>query len=509
MRAFLQQRGYQAPRFTVEADALAVDAGSKSFVRRLAVGGLPPGGDARRLRKIVGEEMTPKTLDRVKSSLVEALQDHGYACPQVAVTADAASGTVFAAVAPGTATVMGAVVPATLKKSDPAVFRRYEAYQVGQPFDMRLFALTSQRIAADSAFVSAYYDVLCGTTGVRIVQRVVEGKPRLTQLGVGFDTEGYAIGKAQWKDSRLDARGSSVEVALYASFRSESAEASLHESPAAGSRFFVKPRLFYDRENQVQFEYVNAEASVLPGTSWDGRSLRVDLAAGPALESIRTVRGPGPAKDTFLAFKTQSAVTDHQFEYYAGEPQSGWRASLDTVSRLSGTDSSFTAHRFSLHGEALWNAGGYSPPLLVVADRWWAGTTYVDDLAVAQQQLAPDMRFFLGGDANLRGASLLGLPGDDAGFLTTVYDGLELRLGDLLRYGFQPLIFLDGAMGGRADVHLDPDVYWSPGAGFRWALPVGSIRGSAARGMTWHRTSQETVSYRPRWQFFLSFGQEF
>ena len=35
------------------------------------------------------------------------------------------------------------------------------------------------------------------------------------------------------------------------------------------------------------------------------------------------------------------------------------------------------------------------------------------------------MRFFLGGDSNMRGVALNGLPADRNGFLTIAYDGLN------------------------------------------------------------------------------------
>jgi translocation and assembly module TamA len=509
LRAFLQKRGYQDPHFVVAHGRLEVDVGRRSFIRSLRVEGLPPGIDASKLRKISGKTLTPAALDSIELSLVSALQNAGFPCPKVRLSADSVTGAVEARASPGAPGTFATISPAPLKGSDPAVFRRYEAFRWGQAFDMRLLLLTAQRSIADSAFVSAYYDVLCSTGAVRIEQRVTEGKSRLYKIGVGFDTEGYAIGKTQWKNARIDSRGSSIEGAIYGSFRQQSVELSLHESPIAASRFYFKPRLSYDRENQLEFESINAEASVLPGGSWDGDGLRGDFALGPALESIRTVRGPGADKDTFLAFKTQSSVMDHEFEYYAGEPRSGARVSLDTISRIAGAESSFSAHRISVKGEALWNLGNFNPPLLIAATRWWAGTTLVGNREAALRALGPEMRFFLGGDANLRGAALMGLPGDDVGFLSAVYDGVELRLGDVVPHGFQPLIFMDGAMGGRADAHLDPDVYWSPGVGFRWALPVGSIRGTAARGLTWRRDHAAPTLYRPHWQLFLSFGQEF
>ena len=101
------------------------------------------------------------------------------------------------------------------------------------------------------------------------------------------------------------------------------------------------------------------------------------------------------------------------------------------------------------------------------------------------------------------------MPADGIGLLTAVYDGIELRMGDVLPYGLQPLIFVDGAMGGRSSFHLDPNVYWSPGAGFRWNTSVGSLRATLARAVVWSRAPAAEVLLRPQWRFFLSLGKEF
>ncbi|MFI5361925.1 MAG: BamA/TamA family outer membrane protein [Elusimicrobiota bacterium] len=509
MSAFLQQRGYQNPSFAVQEGVLEVDAGPKSRINALDVTGLPPGANARSLRKIVGQDLTPKELDVAKTALVALLQNHGYPCPEITLSADSVTGVVDAAAVPGAPGLMCSIEPARLEMVDPRVFDRYRAFHCGPPFDMRLLSLTARRTVADALFVSAYYDVACSTAGASIAHRVVEGKPRLYQLGAGFDTEGYAIGKAQWKKSRIGWRDSSLEGSLYASFREETAEASMHAYVDPASRLFFMPQAILDREDQLQYQYVTEQALLQPGTSWESESLRADVLAGPLVEHITTVRGVGPANDTFLAFHTKWTLTDHLYEYYAAEPRRGWTATVETLSRLAGADSILSADRVTLKGEALWNVGGCDPPAFVVGTRYWLGTTYAPDAATAQAYLGPDMRFFLGGDANLRGVALTGLPNDQYGFFTVAYDGLELRMGDVLPYGLEPLVFIDAAMAGRSDVHLDPDVYYSPGAGLRWRLPVGSIRGTVARGLIWDRDPATPPLYAPHWQLFLSFGEEF
>lgn len=509
MRAFLQQRGYQDPVFSVSSGTLRVEIGPKTRVTGLDVKGFPPGVDASKLRKLKGGDLTPKDLDGVKTALVAHLQNHGYPCPEIELSADAASGRISARAVPGAPGVMGPIVPASLELVDPRVFRRYEAFRRDQPFDTRLLSLTAERTIADTLFVSAYYDVICSTAGPAIVQRVVEGKPRIYKLGVGFDTEGYMIGKAQWQKSRIGWRDSSLEGSLYASFREETLEASMHSYIDPASRLYLMPQVVFDREDQIQYQYVTEQASLQPGTSWDGETLRAEVLAGPIEEHITTVRGVGPANDTFFSVHTKWTLTDHLYEYYAAEPRQGWRASFETRSRAAGVQSNLTAHLLTAQGASLWNVGGYDPSVFVFGTRYWFGTTVVNDPALAQRTLSPDMRFFLGGDSNLRGVGLLGLPPDQNGFLTVAYDGIEMRMGDVLPYGLQPLAFLDAAMGGRTDAHLDPDVYYSPGIGLRWRLPVGSIRGTVARGLVWHRDATAPPLYAPHWQLFFSFGQEF
>jgi translocation and assembly module TamA len=419
------------------------------------------------------------------------------------------TGEVSAEVGPGSVYLFDHI---TAQKTDdvaPEIFYRYEAFRRGQRFDSRLLDLTAQRTMSDSLFLNAYFDVSCSTGGIAINERVVAGKPQLYKLGVGFDTEGFFIGKAQWQNSRIGTRGHSMEALIYASFREQSAIADFRYFMGPASRRCLMPRLTFARQNEPQYESFRLEFALLPALSWDNRSLRGEFSAGPALEYVNTIRGLGPAKDSYAAFQTQLEFRSHLFEYYAREPRTGGRLTFKSQSQVEGVDSSITAHRLGLQGEHIWNLGGYDPPFLVLATRYLGQTTLVENDLVAAGRLPLDMRFFMGGDANLRGAELNDLPADAAGLLTTIYDGVELRLGDVLPYGVQPLIFLDAAMGGRSSFQLDPNVYLSPGLGLRWNSPIGSLRTTLARGIVWRRDPSAEVLLIPRWQFFLSLGKEF
>ena len=510
LRSFLQQRGFHEPKFVPSASFLDVDPGPQSRVRRLDARGLPQGFDPGKLRKLKGQVLTPKTLDKIKAALFDGLQDRGYACPKVSLSADPRSGIVTAQVVTGRIYDISTIEPAKLEGLDPAIFNRYEAFEYGKPFDMRLLSLTAQRTLADALFVSSYYDVSCSTDAkLSIVQRVMQGKPRLYQVGVGFDTEEYGIVKAQWRNSRIGMRASTLEGTLYGSYRQQSASTFMRYYLRPSSRLYLKPALTYLRQNELQFESSSSEADLFPSSSWENQAWRVDVSGGPLVRHVDTERGPGPVSDTFLGFSSELDFQDHWLEYYTGEPREGWRNSFTSISRIAGAYSNLTAHRFSVQGERLWNLGHYIPPWLVIGDRWWAGSTYVTDRTAALANLTPDMRFFVGGDENFRGADRTQLPGDNDGFFSAAYDGLELRLGDVLPVGLEPFAFLDGAMGGRQSFHLDADVYWAPGAGLRWRLPFGSIRGTLARGLDWHRDPSQPPLLKPHWQLFFSFGREF
>ncbi|MDD5209129.1 MAG: BamA/TamA family outer membrane protein [Elusimicrobiales bacterium] len=508
LRAFLQQRGYQEPGFEPGQDVLRVDPGKKTIVKSFTVTGLPPEIKSRTLRKIKGQPMTPALLDAAKAALLGTLQNRGYACPAIEMQGNGTTGELSAEVRPGDVYVFAHIRPQKTDEVYPQIFSRYEAFRRGQRFDSRLLDLTARRTMADSLFLNAYFEVDCSTAGMVITERVTAGKPQLYRLGVGFDTEGFFIGKAQWQHSRLGTRSNSMGASVYTSFREQTAVANFRYYMGRASRLYLMPKLTFGRQNEPQYEAMHAEFALLPGFSWDTKRLRGEFSAGPALEYEHTIRGLGPVT-SYPAFETQLELRDHLFEYYAGEPQAGGQLTFKSQSRIAGLESRITAHLLSLQGEHIWNLGGYSPPALILATRYLVQTTLVKNSLLAAGEIPLGMRIFMGGDSDLRGAELNKIPADSAGLLTTVYDGVELRMGDVFPHGLQPLIFLDAAMAGRSSAHLDPNVYFSPGFGLRWASPIGSLRATLARGMVWRRDPAAEVLMTPQWRLFLSLGKEF
>lgn len=507
LRAFLQQRGYLYPVFTVAGGRLFVDPGRISVIKSLQGDGLPAGVDLSKRRRVVGAPLTPGMLDSVEAAVTGELQNRGYPCPRVEMSADARRGAVVARFAGGATHEARPIEEPVIEGIDPDIFARFEAFERDRPLDQRLFTITSNRVVSEALFLNSSYDVTCGPGSVRIVHRVTSAPPRLIRLGIGVDTEGYARFRARWNHSRIGWRASTAEATLFASKREQSLDARMRLYASPSSRAYLIPSAVAARSDEPRFETISAKIALAPAFTWDDQLVHVEFDAGPALEYADTRRGVGPANSYFQTFNTHLEATSHLYEYYLRDPRSGFHAELDTASRLSGVNSSLTAHRVRLGTEKLWNVGRFDPPLAVLGLRGWAGTTSVGDRERALRELPPAMRFFIGGDSDFRGVGP-GELGDEQGFLTGVYQGLELRAGDLLPYHVQPLVFVDAAMAGRSSLHLDPDVYYAPGAGLRWSTFIGAFRVTLARSLVWRRDPATAPGPR-HWQFFFSYGREF
>ncbi len=507
LRAFLQQRAYHDPVFTVRDGNLVVDPGRATKIKVLTGDNLPAGVDLSKRRRIVGAPMTPAMLDKVRGDLNGDLQNRGYACPDVQLSADARTGEVLARFPKAVVHLADPIEEPVMPGIDPGIFKRFEAFRRDRPLDQRLLTLTSNRVVSEALFLNSFYDISCGTAGVRIVHRVASAPPRLIRLGIGVDTEGLALFRARWKHSRIGWRASSTEATVFASKREQSVDALMRYYLRPSSRLHLVPHAVAARTDEPRYEAVAGQVSLMPAVTWDDQAVRVEASAGPALEYADTRRGVGPQNSYFQSFNTHAELTSHNFEYFLREPRSGYHAVLDTSSRVSEISSSLTAHRLRVWTESLWNIGAFEPPLAVFGSRGWVGTTIVGNREVAQRELPVAMRFFIGGNADFRGVGP-GELGDERGFLTGVYQGFELRAGDLLPLRLQPLVFLDAAMAGTSSLRLDPDVYYAPGFGVRWPTFLGAFRVTFARSLIWRR-DPATAPGRRHWQFFFSYGREF
>lgn len=508
LRVMLQNKGYHTPSFRSDGDRLRVDIGTRTVVSDFLAEGVPVEVDPGKQRGFVAEPLTPKVLDRAESALSSGLRQNGYACPEVKALGNPDDGVITARADPGAPARLERIVYPDIEGIDSRLFRRYEAFRRGQPFDERLLTVTASRIMREALFLSAFYDVDCGTRPSAAVLRAVAAPPQIVRVGVGVDSEGLARVRAQWQHSRIGAKASSMETTLHGSVREQSFESFLRLYPGPASRVHLRPRVYAARVDEARYETVSGQVSLAPVLHWDTETLGLEVKSGPAVDDVRTVRGIGVPRETFLSWTSQLSVLSHVYERYLADPRAGWQANVSMSSRFAGTYSEITAHRLKFTFQKLWNVGHYEPPLLVVGSRGLAAMTWLADEERTLSLLPPTYRHYLGGDADYRGLGRGELPGEALGYLTAVYHGLELRVGDWLPGRLQPYVFFDAAMGGRRSFQLSPDLYYAPGLGVRWPSPVGTLRGSVAHGFVRH-SDPATAPVESRVQFYFSFGREF
>ncbi len=511
LKPFLQQRGYYTSKFRNENGVLVVDLGEQAKIKSLTQTGLPEEIDLSKKRKTKGKVMTPGELDAAQSWVRFQLQSEGYVCPAIETRADALSGEVHLDVQPRKIYRLETIADPEVTEVHPRIFKRFEAFEYGEPFDIRLMNLTSGRILREELFLSAYYDINCDEAGnPTIIQRVVPAKPRQITFGVGFDTERLLVGRAKFKHSRIGKKASIFESTLEASMKEQLWDTLMRiYILEPSSRFYLMPRVLLKRENENTYDSFRGIVSFMPGSTYDNQYFHLDSRMGPAYEYTYTIEGEGPKNTSFLAFETQTDLMSHLFEYYLGEPRSGWRLGFLTSSRLPGTLSNIHAHKLQLNSENLWNLGSFDPAIAIFGWRALIGSTWYQGEDGFEKKVPQQMRFYLGGDDSVRGFSRKEVPWDESGFLTAAYLGAELRAGEILPYKFQPLIFADAGMGGKNFFDLKDDIYWSPGVGIRWPSPIGVFRFTVAHGFIHRRELTKQASRETHWQYFFSFGQEF
>jgi translocation and assembly module TamA len=506
LKVLLQNRGYLKPRFERDNDHLNVWLGKLTEISSLEVKGEEDLLDVEYKRKIVGEALTPEKLDEVKSWAEQELRANGFACPQVEVEARAWDGAVIAAINPGQKQTIGNISAEGLDGLDVETLARFQAIEPGQEYDAREVQLTINRMLGDGLFQSANFRATCNKDRVDLKLSTSTGRPRVLRLSVGATTEEFPFARLQFKNSRLDSRGSSYQLILYGSPRNQSAELTSEIYRFPGSRrTFWGPRALLNRDSEIIYEVMRAKVGLDVGRLWDQWHTRFGARVGPTLNYVDTLRGIGPSRTNYVSWEGSLTAMSHSYEYSSRSQSEGWIASFNYRGQRERLGSNLNADLYEVNAKHLWNIGDYNPPGLVLGSRIQAMAIQAGQDNV---QLPLDYRIFMGGDRNLRGFPRQSLSNDGFGFLTAVYAGFELRLVEQLPYHLEPFLLVDAARFGDRRMTLDRSLFVSQGAGLRWSSPFGTLRATAAKGRV---VDDEGWSqgYPQKWVYFLSFGQEF
>jgi outer membrane translocation and assembly module TamA len=507
LKSFLQSRGYQEPRFELRDDKLWVNPGKKLKVSRVEILGAPENFQFSRKRKLIGAILTPSFLDDLKNWTLARLRGIGYGCPNVNLAANPKTGVVTLSIDAASVGTLAKIEESDVPGLLPGIFRRYDAFEIGDQFNGDLLNLTETRVQTEGQVESLKLRVdHCDAHQVYVKQSVVAGKPRLLTLGGGANTEGVILGTAEWKHVRLGNTASLIDVSVSASTIDQLfyALGNWYFLPFP-SRLYLKPEISSDHENMNPFEYYSFREEGTLQTSFDTQGVGFQLGSGPVYDYVRTIRGAGQPTARLLFWETTLRTATHYFDFYQTSPRSGFQAQLTTDFSDRSVYSDFDVQRFQLNVESLWNYKEYSPPLLVFGLRGSAAVTATDTADAYSALVPPNLRQYLGGSQTLRGFGLLELPEDSVGRLTSVFGSFETRLVDTLPLGIQPFVFADAGWLGRRSVRLDPTVYWSPGLGLRLQTPIGNFRTTLAHGYLTGNSDPSASHF----QVFVSYGEEF
>jgi hypothetical protein len=520
LKASLQSRGYLQAQFHREGDRLWVDPGPLTFVTAIEVQAPDPLSlEIERKRDWLGRKLTPEILNQMERWVLGRSQNLGHPCPVVSSQGDPLTGIVRLSLLPGPQLALKEVIESDASGTGglmPGTLRRYDAFDIGAPFQGDLLALTEGRILSSQILQNIHLSVArCDPDGAVIRQEAIAGAPRLLAFGFGINTEGILLLRSSWKNTRMGPEGSSMELVGFTSSREQNifAHADWYYLPYP-SRIHLTPNAQLRHQNEQFFEIFSGSASIAHARSWeffprDFSGLAASLQVGPKFEYINTIRGAEERNSTFLFLESTLTANSHYFEFHKASPRTGLQGRLTVDLSQKDLLSSTSAQRFQFAAEGLWNFRNYEPYLWILGLRTGASTTLTQERAPFDQ-LPPTLRNYLGGSSNLRGFSKFELPPNGYGSLTSVFLDIESRFGSFLPFHLEPLAFLDMGLLGGAPLKLDSELYWSPGMGFRWESPVGVLRGTAAHGfVTTSPDSRIPTQALAHWQFYLSLGEEF
>lgn len=505
LRSFLESKGYLDPKIDVDYDAsrVTVNAGKRSTIAVILAEGEPPGWTNAPLETSLGRPIEKTTLDQIESDALGLLRMMGYACGSVRLEAHP-DGRIVLKIDAGTAKTFPRAVSRGDYPISDAIFSRYEPFSPGDPFDARELALAGRRVEADVASSAAYSSV-CAKDELKSIERTAGFGPRRTwEIGAGASTEEYPLAFVRWKTNRLWSSASSFQIELFGSNKRQKLDFELkHYAFPSSPRLYLRPAFDIVHKNEDQYETLETKAALYLGRPIDVGHWTLEPEFGYSASKLRDVDFSPPRDFELLTPEVNFGAHSHDFELYRADPRSGLDVKA-TYRYLPGAQAdSIGIHRIFVQGTALVNYRGYVEPRWVLGARYTFGTLFTTDGTVPDPEKLPRDWFFLaGGDRDLRGFGRATLPSEKqgAGSIGTV--GLESRWPHLFSFPLEPLVFYDLGWVGPGNGKFDGEPYLSPGVGVRSPTPIGTVRGTIARGISPARGIH-------RWQLFLSFGTEF
>lgn len=505
LEAFLQSRGYSQVRYEERSGKVHVFPGDKTTIRSVRSEGAPDWLDLSRKRDLIGRELTPQALTGLEQWLYQELQTRGYPCPTVSTRADPKTGEVVAEIRSGPRTRFETIAGPDLAEVSPEVFSRYRAFRPGEMFNGRLLAITTSRTLLDRVVEDTRFEPSCPEMPTLVTQYAVAGPPREYALGAAFDSELWGILHASWRQARVGKLSSVASVDTFLSVKRQEVLLSFEGYfSSSRPRERLNPRFELLHENEMPYRNLSERISLLYRRSWDRSGVGITADLGPELEFVQRYEGPGD-DGRFLSLRARARLMSHEFEFFQYSPRSGHSLEFQVSLNSKALGSTSTASRLELRAERLWNVQDFEPPLLIVATRMHASSTWTPEREKAGLRIPGRYLNYLGGMSDLRGFGRMELPVNEVGGLTALSASVELRAPLKSSPSIQPLALLDLGFLGEEPMRLSRPFYYSAGLGVRLQSPIGAVNASLAKGFS---SGGEAAKHAPsHWQFYLTLGE--
>ncbi len=509
LKTFLQDRGFYFSNVKSSGAKVLVELGEPTRVSSLQFSGTPPEFTVDTTERN-GELLTPTLLHSISMEVQARAGLHGYACASADAQANPATGVVSVRVRAGEKQALVRIEEDAVAGLKEGTLRRYDAFELGKTFQSDLLPLTASRALADGIVSNTFFNVKCTPDGVVATQKVLGGKPRQVNLGVGMNTDRGVLVRGSWRHARLGERGSSFFASLSATYKGRdfnSQEGRLETRwyvLSQPSRFHLHPLVTFRHESDNRRDTLKGLLQAVPAITWDTQDVGAYFSLGPALNGEMTLRGVGRAQTYFLALAGEARLTSHDFEWQRTAPRSGFEVASSVSLSRKGIFADFSSQLLSFRYTHLKSFPMQGRRHLVVGLRAAFATTLFQELDGGLAQLTPGLRHYLGGSSGFRGFGFQELP-DDLGGLTSVFGGLEARAAGVLPLDLQPLVFADVGSISRNAFDVTGPWYVAPGVGLRFASALGVFRTTLAHAYP----LSLPPSGREHWQFHFTFGEEF
>ena len=500
--AFLQARGYLKPKIESRGNAFDIDPGPLVRLSRITLEGAPVKADLPDMTQQSGKILTPELMTQLEQSVQSQLASQGFPCASVHAEGNSDDGSVTLHIRAGAVQRIGQVEYGKIPGIVDNILSRYDAFKVGDFYDDRLSAISSDRAISSGVVEDAYFIPHCreGQT-VDLVEYVRAGSPRIFSLGFNLNTEEIGRVSSSVRNARVGSTASNVELQINGTSKVQDLSAYYQDYfLKMPSRQWLRPLIRVLHENENPFEIWHEGIEMIYGTSWDVKNLSGQITVGPEFGTYQTLQGLGPRNSHALLFTAETRLVSHEFEFNHSATRGGAQLSARAEVSNSVLGSQFSGRRLVLEGEKFWSFGRAQTSSAVLI-RTRAGGNTTGFSGESPNVLPPQFRQYLGGQSDLRGFGRMELPGNRVGGLSSWFGNLEVRphfWGERL----EPMAFVDAGEFGDHSFSIQSPLYWSPGLGVNWISGFGNVQATLAHGYVRGGTAGSLSHV----QFYLSVG---